>query len=430
MAARSEARLGSDTHAGLPGAEVRAYVGGTMVRAILTAVVLLFLPIAHAWGWRTIVGSDAPSAGQVLVVADGAGDVVVAGTVDGGLTVVKLRGDDGRQVWRFQLPGPSAPDAMVLAGRDPVVAGRVANAGSSLIKLSSTTGDERWRSSMSGAFVSSLAADPVGDVVAGWRAATLQVVKHSGLDGRALWKAITPTSAGSSAAIAIDALGDVVVGASAIVKLDGPSGSEIWKQDHLGDRVRELFLDAAGDVIVGARFVRPVAQVLGGRLCKVSGRDGRILWKTGPGTDVRALAVRPAGQVVATRSRRRGLRHQPILLAFGRGPHRLRWKRAFPVSSRITGVATDASGDVVVVADGPGDFRFPSPSFVTKLRGTRGGRVWRQWFDTAPSAAIGVDSLALDPLGNVVVAGRAFTATVPDFRSLVVVKLRSDDGLE
>jgi len=84
--------------------------------------------IAH--GWQVVTGrSDRDWASAVAV--DGGGDVVAAGRIDGRLSVVKLAGGDGRQVWRYQFeeifggPVEFAPPTVAVTGTSTLHAGTV-----------------------------------------------------------------------------------------------------------------------------------------------------------------------------------------------------------------------------------------------------------------------------------------------------------------
>jgi putative pyrroloquinoline-quinone binding quinoprotein len=404
----------------------------------VVAIVLALSTRSAAWAWEVVLPSDLHGSAP-LVAVDPAGDVIAAGATDGRLTVLKLRGDDGHEIWRYQWPADpssrSAATGLALRNGDPVVTGFIAPGMGVVARLSSATGEEIWRWSGSGAFsYGYVVVDPAGDVVSStWlEDGPLTVVKRSGTDGAEHWRRSEPEA--YSSGIAVDAAGDVLLAATPVVKLGGGRGDLVWEDKARADRVATVLLTPSGDVVV-ARYSDRGARSRS-RIMELDGTTGRARWTTRPVRYAFPLNVTSAGDVVAgidhrDRSHPRVARFRSTLIEFraGSGRRRPRWRVEAPLGTAITGAVQDASGDLVVSAivpnGGAGQYP-PTDSIVLKVRGTTGRRAWIQPF-RGPGHPDGVVAygIGVDPHGDVVVGGYSGTS----FR-FTVAKLSATTGAE
>lgn len=255
---------------------------------------------AELWA-ATIVGSNPlrPGGGANGVAIDANDDVIAVGATQNGsgvfdagdLTVVKLSGATGSEIWRTNVPGPavtgiSGPVLAALAvaidppTQDIVVAGSMYTGdpgsfdGSSelvVFRLSST-GSQLWLQQMAGtagpgtvnglnAAQDGLALAPNGDAIVGGvltntgTGGDLSVLRLAAADGSEVWRTTLdgspPNSFDQAYQVAVDPSGDVLAfgsilltptggsddGDFTIVKLAGASGTEIWRRQIPGGGV-------------------------------------------------------------------------------------------------------------------------------------------------------------------------------------------------
>jgi outer membrane protein assembly factor BamB len=210
-----------------------------------------------------------------LAALDASGDVLVAGVTEVGvsdraLTVVKLDGATGAELWRVEVsPGTgfnnSARSLVAAADGDALVAGLLDPETFLVLRLDGASGAEDWRFT-EGVFLpgseivniaSSVVEDPGGDVVAAGaieaggdsNTADFTVLKLDGATGGELWRyAVADTISGARAVP--DANGDVLAAHGYLaVKLAGVTGTPLWTQ-ALSHFVAHTRLTAGSDLLV------------------------------------------------------------------------------------------------------------------------------------------------------------------------------------
>jgi hypothetical protein len=258
----------------------------------------------------TANGLDAARA----VVVDAAGNVVAGGTtfntgtsVD--FTVVKLSGADGTVLWQSDINGTADDPDEALAVTldvtgDVVAAGSTRNIGTgrgfTVVKLSGVDGVEQWRQVINGAAnvseARAVAVDAVGDVVASGTifntgtSADLAVVKFDGVSGVEKWRQVIDGSgsANGASSVAVDVTGDVVASGLSqitstgsnftVIKFAGVDGIEQWRRAIKGsanrfDGALAVKVDALGDVVTGG-FTENTGTLADLTVVKLSGTDG------------------------------------------------------------------------------------------------------------------------------------------------------------
>lgn len=246
--------------------------------------------------WRTnVVGNLGLNDTAAALAIDKDDDVVVAGEADDDLTLlaVKLSGIDGAELWQREIPtlAPLAPqqrseinDLAIDVAQNVFLAGSTSDLPADrdlfVAKLSHSDGSVIWQSSVANPETSgppfdrgfSIALDAGGHPVTAGRFADddiggYLVVKHDAASGTELWREIVmatnPTPPGGFASpearpVAVDPHENVVSGGRlfeatgdnfALVKLDGGSGSELWRFQLPGFSAEEVTTDAFGNVI-------------------------------------------------------------------------------------------------------------------------------------------------------------------------------------
>jgi hypothetical protein len=270
--------------------------------------------------WRQeVVGTGAVAGKPRAVESASNGDAIVAGSVTNigtgrDFVVARLASSNGSELWRATLNGSSgagdeAESLAVDASGDVIAAGRLDNLSSfwdlTVVKLAGATGNEIWRYTKDGTASQSEEAlevevDPAGDVVAGGyirnntTGADMVIVKLSGANGAELWRTeIAGANAGNDQALdlALDDLGDVVVGGFIfkgattrdliVLKLSGIDGSILWRHEVDGGAGKE---DQAAAVVVnggGVAFAagRLIGNATDADLAVVAlASNGSVLW--------------------------------------------------------------------------------------------------------------------------------------------------------
>jgi len=218
------------------------------------------------------------------------------------LTVVKLRGTDGFELWRANIDGSADTftnqdfgQAIAVDGAgNAFAAGWTTNAQDdsdlTVVKLSSS-GTVLWRTNVDGGAADrarAIAVDPAGNAVAaGDLGNGGAVVKLSGASGAVLWsKAL---GSGSTAlGVAADSSGNVAAVGSTfhnqsfqdflVVKLAGNNGHQPWQRELKGagtgiEQARSVRIDGAGDV-VAAGTTDNAGTAYDFTVAKFNGADG------------------------------------------------------------------------------------------------------------------------------------------------------------
>jgi len=291
----------------------------------------------------TANGEDDASA----VAVDGAGNVVAAGvtfntSTFADFTVIKFDGASGAVLWSRAIDGTAngfdfASAVAVDGAGNVVAAGVTRNAGTgadfTVIKFDGASGAVLWSQAIDGTangfdFASAVAVDGAGNVVAAGSTQNtgtsldFTVIKFDGASGAVLWsQAINGTANGfgEAFAVAVDGAGNVVAAGRTtntgtfedftVIKFDGTSGTELWRQVIDGtanslDFAFAVAVDGAGDVVAAGRTTN-TGTFEDFTVIKFDGASGAVLWsQTINGTanssdEASAVAVDGAGNVVA-----------------------------------------------------------------------------------------------------------------------------------
>ena len=350
------------------------------IRATLAMVIVAAVsPLTLAWQTH-INGTAALGIDDALAITfDNDRNVVVAGvtehtfTVDD-FTVVKFDGATGAELWRQEINGAANGLDRALAitvdgAGNVLAAGFVVNSGATsdftVIKFDGANGNELWRQSLNGSSSASdearaIRVDSADNVIAagfmsnsgGFRDFT--VIKFDGTSGSELWRqSINGTANASDEArdIATDNAGNVIaVGGIqntttftdfAIVKFDGATGQELWRRVISGatlnalDSASAIAVDAAGDAVVSGVIQSSFAVV------KLDGVTGAELWRqliNGGSAEAFAVTLDQNNDVVAAG------RLQNLFCCSEVG--RRCWRRTVaaapsPCGARVSGIARD-----------------------------------------------------------------------------------------
>lgn len=301
------------------------------------------LMVACSTGWQINVNGTANGLDSArAVTVTNADDVVAAGFTENtgtgfGFTVVKFSGRQGKELWRRVINGPTNPSNTV----NQATAVRTDSAGDVLavgviyntetlddvlvVKFDGANRTELWRQVINGSgnrydVARSVVLDPsrnvitAGDTLNLRRYSDFTVIKFDGVSGTELWRqVITGSDKGGSEAteVAADARGDVLAvgfitnsetgNDFAVVKLDGLSGTVLWTKTISGmdsplfDMAHAVTVDLAGDVIA-AGYLANILTDDDFTVIKLDGTSGAERWRkvingTANGADDRALAV-------------------------------------------------------------------------------------------------------------------------------------------
>lgn len=453
--------------------------------ALLVAYGLIFFCAgAESWAWQSNVSGTAVGGQFNATAVDAAGNVVAAGVTNNtdtgnDFTVVKFDGATGAELWRQVISGGSGTglvsdvaNAVAIDGAGNVVAAgviwhtsptsRAKWSDMLVVKLEKTSGAELWRQVITGSFndqdplevedvANAVAIDGVGNVVVGGRINyTSAVLKLDGVSGAELWRQFIDGSAGGRTnvnAVAVDGAGNVVAAGSTfntgtgrdftVVKFDGASGTELWRQAINGvaqtngsEVANAVVVDGAGHVVAAGAIgtstgigTHPAWVVM-----KFDGASGAILWRQATGdvddsNTAQAVGVDGAGNVVATGFVHAGGLRLFKVIKYDGASGAVRWNQP------VVGTATPNGEGRAVAADGAGNVvtagythnTSPSDFTVVKLDGTSGAELWHKIINGTANTYSLVYAVAIDGAGNAIAAGAVNnTATV--------VKLRGTDG--
>jgi uncharacterized delta-60 repeat protein len=452
----------------------------------------LMLFCSSSWAWETLInGTVTRSRDEArAVTVDGNGGVVAAGFTENvgsgnDFTVVKFDGTSGAELWRQVINGTANGNDQALAVTVDALANVVAAGFSTntdtgddftVVKFDGVSGAELWRQVINGTILTgsdvalAVTVDGWGNVIAAGRTANtgtggdFTVIKFDGVSGAELWRqvingtGIAPFDV--ALAVAVDGNGDVIAAGSTqhignpadftVVKFDGVSGAELWRQVINGtgiapiDEARTVIVDSAGDV-VAAGFITNIGTGSDFfTVIKFDGTSGAELWRqeingtAGFGNVANAVAVDAAGNVVAAgRTANTGTLHDFTVIKFDGASGAELWRQIFDggggTENRIDearAVTVDAAGDVLAAGSirRANDFRDLRADFiVVKFDGGSGSELWRQVFDTIVANSVDVaNATAVDGAGNVLAAG-FIGGFVSDF---IVVKFDGGSGSE
>ena len=274
----------------------------------------------------------------VKVVRDAAGDVIVTGFTDDGITgqdmlTIKYSGADGSVIWQKRYNGPANsddfPNALAVDGSGNVVVtgyslGSEGDDDGYTAKYAALDGALVWEKRYNGPantadFPSTVAVDGSGNVVVTGSPST---VKYAAADGALLWEKRYDDGSGTPHVVAVDGSGNVVVtGRSAsdyyTAKYAALDGALVWEKRYNGVGNRDDFATAVAVDSSGNVVVTGVSDSQNGDgyynsdyyTAKYAATSGALLWEicyNGPGNGddgvgtSRSLALGPNGMVAIT----------------------------------------------------------------------------------------------------------------------------------
>lgn len=359
--------------------------------------------------WRQVVKGSPDAYGfsgsASAVAIDASGNVVVAGgllNADRHLdfTVIKFDGASGEELWRKLIINGSA-NALAIDSAGDVVAVGSSSSGFTVIKLSGVNGTELWRADIRGTAsyfyfdaAYAIALDTAGNVlVAGVteNAGTgfdFTVVKFRGINGAELWRrSIDGTDYDiciddyfcneAAHAVAVDSVGNVVAAGITenagsnddftVVKFDGATGGDLWRQVINGtrngyDAATAVVVDAADNVITAGSIFN--VNDYGALVVKFDGVTGQEHWRQGVNS-------------------------------------------IYGGSAWASGATLDSAGNVLIAGSSTLNSGTGSDFTVVKFDGGTGAEHWRQTISEAGFGA--AYAIAVDGADNVVAAGSDFT---------------------
>jgi hypothetical protein len=187
---------------------------------------------------------------------------------------------------------------------------------------------------------------------------------------------------------------------------------EAWVQrsghtvSNSADKTYSVVCDAAGDIIVAGE-ANSYIQSKDMLIIKYSGADGTVLWKRlyiGPGHNVDVavgIAVDVARNVFVTGYSYSGTSFDYYTAKYAATDGAVLWEKRYDglgnSDDRPSGIAVDASGDVVVTGNSNNDY------LALKYRGADGGLLWETRYNGA------LNGVAVDSNDDVVVTGYSNT---------------------
>jgi hypothetical protein len=374
--------------------------------------------------------------------------------------------------WQMNTPGEA--DALAVDGLGNVVAGGFTSSGTSIafavLKLDGLSSAVLWSQSLTDKTfqsfndVNAVAMDPAGDVVAaglmhGELGLDFAVAKFDGSSGAVLWRQQIygnhPAHNNFAMAVTIGGTGDVVAGGYinnmvtdrdfAVVKFDGATGEELWRQVigtvNRSEIALSVAVDGMGNVFAAGATAYSDRARAGFTVIKFDGSTGAELWRHaiyGVANDssvATTLVVDGRGNVVAGGSifEENGFNHNHGLIVLnlnGIDGTEL-WRRVIYGSAsgfeydRVDGIALDGAGDVV--AAGYLKNEATNEDFaVAKFDGVSGAELWRQVINGTANGDDEARGVAVDGAGNVLAAG--FTQNTDTGRNFTLLKLNGLSG--
>ena len=433
---------------------------------LLLASILLVLPGA-ALAWEVdIDGTLGASDEATSVVVDAAGDIIAAGKLTNAETgthfaVIKLSGVTGMELWRQELHGTGGccNEAHGLAlgpGGNVVAVGKLANVGSgedfTAVKLSGSTGALEWGFTIDGGanlneVARAAAVGQAGNVIVtgslsnATTGADLSVLKLSGASGALIWRTDldgTDNSNDMGNAVELGIQGNVVVAGGlrnmgslldfGVVKLDEPSGTEIWRRTLTGplsalftgpDEALAIAVNTVGEVhAAGYLWQQDILSPDSFEdfmVVKLGSINGGEMWrKTINGTlngNDRALAIaldNVEDVIVGGRLINSGTNADFTVVKYFRAIGTELWRQE--IDGTLSGddearsLVADSSGDVIAagVLANSGVFR---DFVVIKFDGDTGEELWRREINGAAVASDEANAVALDGSDDVVAVG-------------------------
>lgn len=362
--------------------------------------------------WRQTLPVAGPGQGDdtaYTVAVDGDGNVVAAGSIfragsGDGFTVVKLDGASGAELWRIVLGNEccSSAEAVAVDGAGNVVAAGVIvrPAGGynfAVIEGDGASGTQWWRRDIDSGgsdHANAVTVDEARNVAAAGQLKGTQfaVIKLDGASGTELWRQGSDSLLGEANAVAVDGAGNVaVVGYTSnpgtgtdftVIKLDGSSGTEWWRQiiDGAGgangsnDVANAVAICATGNVAVAGKIM--TANAPGTHPAWVvmdfDGASGTERWRKVAGdiddalNSANAIVVDMAGNVVAAGSINSMGTHYFAITKYDGASGTELWQHHIRLGIAHE-IVVDGAGDVIAAGI------VGSAGTVVKLRGADGG---------------------------------------------------------
>ena len=370
------------------------------------------------------------------LVTDAAGDLIVAGYSSDFSTlydiyVAKYRASDGSVLWEKQYNGPEngddIPSGLAVDQDGNIFLGGSSHTNLLIAKYSGNNGTTLWEQRVPGREnfglqVNSLAVDQNSDLTV---TATLEnafTAKYSGATGAVIWeKRSAPRSSIFSNALILAPNGDAFVTGSAnndfyTVRYAASDGAPLWEKTHNEpakgvDVPRATAIDAEGIVVVFGSSNQDLYTA------KYEAKAGRLLWERryspigGSFANAAAMILDGAGNVIISGTARfatNGFVNPVYLAKYAASNGTILWERyvasSAPISTKISGLALDQTGNVVMTGSTDDAFR-GEDIYTAKFSATDGALLWERSYTSAGRNYDQANALALDPAGDVIITG-------------------------
>jgi hypothetical protein len=381
------------------------------------------------------------------------------------------------RAWQSNINGTVNGNDQALAvvvdpANDVIAAGFTTNPGSgsdwTVIKFDGTTGAELWRQMINGTAngddrALAVTVDPEGNVIASGfitnnnTGSDFTVIKLSGVTGTELWRQVingTANGEDQALAVAVGGAGNVIAAGFTTnngtgsdftaIKFHGTKGTELWRRVINGtgngeDRALAITVGPAGNVIAAGYITNPE---IGSdfTVVKFNGASGTELWRqmiNGTRSDIDealAVAVGRGGDVLAAGyTTNNNTNRDFTVIKFNGAKGTELWRQIIGGSSRglevPNSITVDDLGDVVVaghIDTDFGDFNF-SNFTVIKFKGTKGTELWRRLIGNF-NASGAANAVSLDGARNVIAAG--YTTNPSTGSDFTVIKFDGVSGAE
>lgn len=275
----------------------------------------------------------------------------------------------------------------------------------------------------SGDFAVAVVVDTTGDAFVGGTFANketssdLAVLKFDGASGNTEWRReidgggadwLTDLALAGPDVVAVGQLGTPMHLRSDIVvlKFDGNTGEELWRQELTDGLARSVAVDSAGDVVVVGRLRD--ASDWDFFVAKYHGDTGSELWRflvEGGGLEHEALsvAVSPGGNVVASGAVTDGNNQDFFVVAIDGVTGAELWRQQLrdeEPREYASVLRLDPNADVLAIGR-----ISTSTAFVLKFDGATGNELWRTHVGLSVPGPNVVRDIAVDPSGTIWAAG-------------------------
>lgn len=363
--------------------------------------------------------------------------------------------------WRTLISNPEPYDLNGLGAVEPLPNGEILVSGwyyypstrrDALALKLDASGQEMWRTTIDGGigyidFGMGAAADASGDVFlaaqflhipTGSLVGDLAVIKLDGSTGTEIWRLRIPSGLGND--VAIDSAGDVFATGTLIhpddnrnlvaLKIDGATGNEIWRTEIDGTEVEsadsghEILLSASGDVFVSGG-IQNAGLTRRPTVARLDGTTGAVFWREdltfARGIDP-SLALDSAENVTIATQIADDL---GVVKLDGSTGAEL-WRTSIDaVGLRDVGVSVAVDADDDVIASG---YHNGQPgSIVVKLSGATGGELWRNVLSLPNSIGDETRAVLAHPSGAVFTTGW-LERKGSSYRDMYVVRLDGSTG--